>query len=120
MISIYWDIFTVTEEARVHCGSSPTQATNECLVRHWYYTLLRRQPENNTVITQRVNDIGSTEWTKFYYDRGNYGGIAAFEPYTKMLTNFIAVANAENVLKNLNTSNWNSNTCYFKGEEGFN
>ena len=88
--------------------------------RHWYYRLLRRQPENNSVITQRVNDIGSTEWTKFYYDRGNYGGIAAFEPYTKMLTNFIAVANAENVLKNLNTSNWNSNTCYFKGEEGFN
>ena len=120
IISIYWNLFSVTPEARIHCGNSATQTTNECLVRHWYYTLLRRAPESSAVVTQRVKDIGSTEWTGYFNDRGvTQGEVTNVSKYPKMLNNFIAVALAENVINNLNTSSWNSTSCYFLAADVF-
>ena len=71
-------------------------------------------PESSATITQRVNDIGSTEWTGYFNDRGvTQGEVTDVSKYPNMLNNFIAVALAENVINNLNTSSWTSSSCYF-------
>ena len=104
VISTYWDLF-FTSEARNNCGSAG-QSAYECTVRHWYYALLERAPESSAVVTQRVNDIGSTEWAQYY------NAVSDTSKYPTLMSNFLAVARAENVISDLNTSGWSTSTCY--------